>query len=89
MSPERLLSEDYTFVFLLFSMGRYKCDYWSMALVIMEAALGYYPIQSSVSHVDVGMKCGYEEQLATSITQYGFDTFYRTNENGAINSQVN
>ncbi|KAK8795958.1 hypothetical protein WA171_003924 [Blastocystis sp. BT1] len=57
MSPERLLSEDYT----------YKCDYWSMALVIMEAALGYYPIQSSVSHVD----------LATSITQYGFDTFFR------------
>ena len=60
MSPERLLSEDYTFVFLIFSMDRYKCDYWSMALVIMEAALGYYPIQSSVSHVDVGMKCGYE-----------------------------
>ncbi|KNB46614.1 MEK1 protein kinase [Blastocystis sp. subtype 4] len=60
MSPERLLSEDYT----------YKCDYWSMALVIMEAALGYYPIQSSVSHVD----------LATSITQYGFDTFFRTSQ---------
>ena len=47
-----------------------------MALVIMEAALGYYPIQSGISHVDVGMKSGYEQQLATSITQYGFDKFY-------------
>ena len=46
MSPERLQSKDYS----------YKCDYWSMALVIMEAALGYYPIQKGMTHVDVGSR---------------------------------
>lgn len=45
MSPERLQSKDYS----------YKCDYWSMALVIMEAALGYYPIQKGMTHVDVDL----------------------------------
>ena len=45
MSPERLQSKDYS----------YKCDYWSMALEIMEAALGYYPIQKGMTHVDVGL----------------------------------
>ena len=48
MSPERLQSKDYS----------YKCDYWSMALVIMEAALGYYPIQKGMTHVDVGLRRG-------------------------------
>ena len=43
MSPERLLSEEYTC----------RCDYWSMAMVIMEAALGCYPLHRESSSVDV------------------------------------
>ena len=33
--------------------GRFRCDYWSMAIVIMEAALGYYPIRATDDHVEV------------------------------------
>ena len=34
--------------------GRFRCDYWSMAIVIMEAALGYYPIRATDDQVEVG-----------------------------------
>lgn len=33
---------------------RYRCDFWSTAVVILEAALGYYPFTSESTHLDVG-----------------------------------
>ena len=54
MSPERLVSGSYTFILVFLFIIRYRCDYWSMAMVIMEAALGFYPIRSTVTHVEVG-----------------------------------
>ena len=57
MSPERLLSEEYTC----------RCDYWSMAMVIMEAALGCYPLHRESSSVD----------LETEITHHSFDDVYK------------
>ena len=41
--------------------GRFRCDYWSMAIVIMEAALGYYPIRATDDHVEVSEGEGTED----------------------------
>ncbi|CBK21665.2 uncharacterized protein [Blastocystis hominis] len=57
MSPERLLSEEYTC----------RCDYWSMAMVILEAALGYYPLQVGSTSID----------LETTITHSRFDEVFK------------
>ena len=54
MSPERLKSESYTYdISLSEILIRYRCDYWSTAIVLLEAALGYYPLGSNVSQIDV------------------------------------
>lgn len=47
---------------------RYRCDFWSTAVVILEAALGYYPFTSESTHLDVGDVYGIKYQLEKAIT---------------------
>lgn len=63
--------------YIVFLIGRYRCDFWSTAVVILEAALGYYPFTSGSTHFDVCNICRIEYQLEKEITDNKATTILR------------